>query len=122
MPTKITIIATSARRRDPSTGNVTGHGRYLVSFRGKLIGTFRTPACEAARYLLDHGLATREDRLVMCREGGVPALSSSVGWFADRTVEENDKVSPRWAKHRPLDHAFPLGRVNEDAPLEAAAT
>jgi hypothetical protein len=108
----ITIIATSARRRDPSTGNVTGHGRYLVSFQGEVIGTFRTPVCEAGRYLLEHRLATRADKLVMCRaenvpstgeqSEGVPVLSGSVGWFADRSMEENEKVSPRWAKHRPM--------------------
>jgi hypothetical protein len=135
----ITITATSARRRDPVSGNVTGHGRYLVSHQGEIIGTFRTPVCEAARYLLDHGLATREDRLVMCRaenlpstgeqSEGVPVLSGSVGWFADRTVEENDKVSPRWAKHRPFDcssstpnRVSTLVGVNGDALLEAPAT
>ena len=71
----------------------------------------------------------------MCRAApgeqseGVPVLSGSVGWFADRTVEENEKVSPRWVKHRPMsaqlastDAAGTLVGVNGDALLEAAAS
>ena len=30
-------------------------------------------------------------------------MRGNVGWLADRTVSENDRTSPRWAKWRPFE-------------------
>jgi hypothetical protein len=72
-----------------------------ATYRGERIGEFRGPECDAARWLLVNGLASRDDTLVSCRNGR-PALTGSVGRLADSTVEENEKVSPRWRKFRPF--------------------
>jgi hypothetical protein len=60
-----------------------------------------SPSCDAARWLLANGKAARSDVLVICHAGR-PAMRGNVGWLADRSVTENDKVSPRWAKWRPF--------------------
>jgi hypothetical protein len=83
--------------------------KYAATYRGERIGEFRVPECDAARWLLANGHAARDDTLTICRNGR-PALSGSVGWFADSTVEENEKVSPRWRKFRPF------GLKPSDAP------
>jgi hypothetical protein len=79
-----------------------GHGTYYTRFDGELIGTWRVPSCDAARWLLTNGHATRDDRLETCRSDGKVALSGSVGWFADHTVEETDTISPHWVKWKPF--------------------
>jgi hypothetical protein len=53
-----------------------------------------------ARTLLAEGRATREDVLVFMRDGK-PAISSTVGWWADHTVIENSDTGPIFAKYRP---------------------
>jgi hypothetical protein len=102
-----------------------GHSRHVVSHQGEVLGTFKEPLCGSARHLLAAGKAVRSDRLMMARVAHdgrlLPAMSGSVGWLADHTVMETDKVSPRWAKHRPLDHAFPRARPAADSLLELAA-
>jgi hypothetical protein len=85
-------------------GEWVGHGTYSTLYNGEIIGTWRTPECDGARYLLSAGLARPDDRLTVCR-GGSPCLAGSVGWFADRTVQENEKISPRWTKWRPFSMA-----------------
>jgi hypothetical protein len=77
------------------------HSVYAVDYQGERIGQWRDPSCDAARWLLANGKAERSDTLIMTR-GGKPAMRGGVGWLADRTVTENDKVSPRWAKWRPF--------------------
>ena len=77
------------------------HGAYGVDYQGERIGQWRVPSCDAARWLIAHGKAERLDTLIMARDG-VPAMRGGVGWLADRTVTENDKVSPRWSKWRPF--------------------
>jgi hypothetical protein len=57
--------------------------------------------CSLARKLIAEGKADRSDRLMMLRDGK-PALSGNVGWFADRTLIENAKVGPLYAKWRPF--------------------
>jgi len=91
-------------------------GSYSTSYLGELIGEWRVPSCDAARWLLANGKANREDKLTICREGR-PALSGSVGWLAGHTVEENDKVSPRWIKYRP----FVLGTLDSAETLDDGA-
>lgn len=61
----------------------------------------REPLCDLARKLIAEGKADRSDRLVMLRDGK-PALNGNVGWFADRTIRENAKEGPRYAKWRPF--------------------
>ena len=75
--------------------------KYATTYHGEHIGDFKSPETEAARWLKANRGAANSDRLVICRNGR-PALSGSVGWFADSTVEENEKVSPRWRKFRPF--------------------
>ena len=75
--------------------------RYAAVYQGEKIGEFRVPECDAARWLLAEGKAAPDDRLTTYRDGR-PALSGSVGWLAAHTVEENEKVSPRWRKFRPF--------------------
>ena len=61
--------------------------RYCVTFEGCEIGVWKDPECSAARYLVDNGLASREDTLRTFR-GETPCLRGSVGWYADRRVVE----------------------------------
>src|SRR5271170_1543365 len=75
--------------------------KYAAAYLGERMGEFRVPECDAARWLLANGKATRDDVLVSCRDGR-PALTGTVGWLADHTVAENDRSSPRWTKWRPF--------------------
>ena len=108
------IEITPARRWNGSSW--VGHGTYYASYEGQRdpqgkpsrIGEWRVPECDAARWLRDNRGAHDSDILITHRpaedgstRGGLPCLRGSIGWFAERTVEENEKVSPRWAKHRP---------------------
>jgi hypothetical protein len=77
-------------------------GRYFASYLGERIAKFRVPESESARWLIASGYAAPDDKLVMCWNGR-RALTDSVGWLADRTVQENEKVGPRWAKFQPFD-------------------
>ena len=43
-------------------GSWVGHGTYHARFDGELIGTWRVPECDAARWLLANGHATRDDQ------------------------------------------------------------
>jgi hypothetical protein len=90
----------SARRMSGSKW--IAQGRYFASYLGARIGEFRVPESDFARWLLGHGHAAPDDKLVMCWNGR-PALTGSVGWLADHTVEENVKVGARWAKFQPFD-------------------
>src|SRR5271170_2065413 len=72
--------------------------KYATTYHGEHIGDFKSPETEAARYLLAHGLAVRDDALTICRNGR-PAMIGGVDWLA---VEENEKVSPRWRRFRPF--------------------
>jgi hypothetical protein len=98
-PAERWIEITSAGRLSGSRW--VGQDRYFATYRGELLGEFRVPECEAVRWLLANGHAAPNDTLIMCRDGR-PALTGSVGWLADRTVEENDEVSARWRKFRPF--------------------
>jgi HNH endonuclease len=40
--------------------------------------------------------------ILVTTRNGRPAMTGSIGWLAERTVEENEKVSPRWIKWRPF--------------------
>jgi hypothetical protein len=78
---------------------------YIVSHGGEEIGRWVDPICTAARWLVDHDRATREDRLVIFRlleTGRVRALTGKVGWYAARRIEETAKVGPRYVLWRPF--------------------
>jgi hypothetical protein len=92
------IEITPARRWNGSAW--AGHGSYYAEHEGQRIGEWRVPECDAARWLKANLGAADTDILITTR-GGVPAMRGSIGWFAERTIEENEKVSPRWTKHRP---------------------
>ena len=74
--------------------------KYAATYQGARIGEWRSPETEAARWLTAHGAAD-SDTLVTMRNGR-PATRGSIGWLASRSIEENDKVSPRWTKWRPF--------------------
>ena len=98
--------------------------KYAATYRGEHIGEWRVPECDAARWLLANGRAARDDMLVSCRHGRA-ALIGSVGSFADSTVEENEKVSPRWRKFRsfalkPADGPATVCGSAPDRQVEAA--
>lgn len=99
----------------PRTGN--NEQQYRVFSEGEEIGSWRVPECSAARWLLEHDRATRSDtlrtrRLIDGKE--TPSMRGSVGWFADRTVIEDDNGPPRWGKYTP----FPVSWVFTEPPLD----
>jgi hypothetical protein len=75
--------------------------KYAAAYQGEKIGEFRVPECDSARWLVAQGHAQPGDTMVTTRNG-VPAMRGSVAWLAGQTVEENEKVSPRWVKWRPF--------------------
>jgi hypothetical protein len=100
------IEITPARRWNGSAW--VGHGTYYAEHEGQRIGEWRVPECDAARWLKANIGAADTDILITYRpaedgstRAGVPAMRGSIGWFAERTIEENERVSARWAKHRP---------------------
>jgi hypothetical protein len=85
----------------PSAPNTNTETRYRATFEGQAIGVWRDPECSAARWLVDNGLASREDVLRTYR-GDKPCMSGSVGWFADRRVKEDGRDgTPRFLKWTP---------------------
>ena len=96
MEYRIDIWPVSTNVSFNSNGNT--ERRFRVSFAGDVIGVWKNPECSAARFLLDRGLADREDMLASYL-GGRHALTGRVGWFADRTVDEGGKI--RFAKWKP---------------------
>lgn len=89
----------------PKPARPTGNSetRYRVLYKGREIGVWRVPSCSAARWLLDHGEAIREDTLRIYR-GEQPSMTGGVGWFADRTVTESDTQggTPRFVRWKPM--------------------
>jgi hypothetical protein len=97
----------------PRTGN--NEQQYRVFYEGVEIGSWACPECDAARWLLANGYAERSDllrsrRLIDGQE--IPSMSGGVGWFADRTVIEDDNGPPRWGKYTP----FPTGGFLKGSP------
>ena len=102
----------------PPTGNA--EQQYRVWFEGQDIGSWRVPECSAARWLLEHGKATRKDTLRTIH-GGTPSMRGNVGWFADRTVSESDSQggTPRFVKWRPMpERVLGLGRGGVKSPSD----
>jgi hypothetical protein len=79
-------------------GRWIGEGRYYVNYAGERVGVFLSPACEAARWLLDAGLASEADTLTIYRNSR-PSLTGSIGRLARLRVIENE---PGWSRWRPL--------------------
>jgi hypothetical protein len=78
-----------------------GHGSYNADYQGERIGEWRVVECDAARWLKANAGGVDSDTLVTMRNG-VPAMRGSIGWLAARTIEETDRISPRWIKWRPF--------------------
>ena len=70
------IEITWAKRRNGD--RIVGIGSYFASYKGEVIGEWRVPECDAARWLLEHGHAKEGDTLVTTRNGR-PAMSGNVG-------------------------------------------
>lgn len=98
----------------PPTGN--NEQQYRVFYEGQEIGSWACPECDAARWLIAQGFAQRSDRLVSFRRyedrPDEPSMTGGVGWFADRTVIEDDKGPIRWGKYTP----FPMTRFSTGSP------
>jgi hypothetical protein len=56
---------------------------YETAYDGRVIGSWRSPECAAARWLLEQGLASECDVLTTYR-GNAPCLSGEIGWFANK--------------------------------------
>ena len=67
--------------------------------------------CAHARRLLASGDATRSDKLIGLR-GGKPAISASVGWWADHTVRETAIEGSKFVRYK----AFPAETVRPQTP------
>lgn len=88
--------------------------RYVATYQGETIGEWRSPETEAARWLKAHGAADN-DTLVTTRNGR-PAMRGLIGWLSSRTVIENEKFGPRWAKWTPFgDRPAPRQGFVQDA-------
>lgn len=98
----------------PPTGN--NEQQYRVFYEGQEIGSWACPECDAARWLVARGFAQRSDRLLTFRRyEDAPdrrSMTGGVGWFADRTVIEDDNGPIRWGKFRP----FPTARFSTGSP------
>ena len=88
----------------------TGRGRTAAYLAGEHLGTWSEPMCAAARLILKRGAASPSDTLIGCRDGR-PAISGGVGWFAARTVIENAKTGPKFARWRPLPSEMLAGCI-----------
>lgn len=76
--------------------------RHRVFFEGEEIGNSES---SAARWLIEHGKAVREDTLQFYY-GEDARLRAQAGWLADRRVKETEKLSPTFVKWEP----FPVTR------------
>lgn len=90
--------------------------RYIVTLGDEEIDVWSDPEHAAARWLVDHGRASRDDTLVTYRPDGVKSMTGSVGWFADRRVSETRTSGPAWGKWRPM--TFLQGQASNDDQAE----
>ncbi len=109
-----------ARRRKPN-GEWTGHNHYVTTYEGVEIGRWRVPECDAARWLRDNAGAADTDTLITHRpaedgstRNGAPCMRGSIGWFAAMTVQENEKVSPRFATYHPFEGPATVRGLEKD--------
>jgi hypothetical protein len=89
-------------------------GRFEACLDGRLICISRQPLLDAARMLAADGVDPAT--LVAVRHEGVAydALRSTVGVAAGPTVEENERVGPRFARWK----AFPRSDVEATVRFE----
>jgi hypothetical protein len=95
------IYLKSARYKDKN-GMSHFHNHYTAEYNGKIIVTSDVAEHAAARYLMNNDLAKEDDMLVTYVEGK-RSLTGSIKWFAEHTVQENEKISARTVKWRPFD-------------------
>ena len=96
----ISIQIEAQRPKPHRTGLGNTETRYRVSYNGAELGVWRYPEHAAARKLLELG-ASRDDVLHVFH-GGMLSMRNDLGWWADRTIVENDASGPRLAKYRPM--------------------
>ena len=91
------------------------HGRFVTTLDGRQLCISRQPLLDAARILIGQG-ANPTDIIAM-RHAGSPhdALRSTVGGAAALTVEEGEKVGPRFVRWK----AF--SRSDVQAPVRSNA-
>jgi hypothetical protein len=121
------IVVKDARRR--GRDGMVGLDRSFVFYLGESLGEMRSPCCSTARWLLERSLASRDDLIAMVRDRDASGqqspvcdhpylcITGSVGWFADHTVIENERVGPVWGRWKP----FPARGVGGKTAAGAAA-
>jgi hypothetical protein len=96
--------------RSPRTGNRV-YGQFEARLDGKLICISRQPLLDGARVLDTEGIHPATPIATRHEGTGYDALRSTVGVAAKLTVEENERVGPRFGRWRP----FPRSAVG--APM-----
>jgi len=76
-------------RNDPRHGRSTGHETAIMSYAGEVIGVSKQPIYDAARFLLNAGLARATDRIATFR-GDTRCLHGGVGVAAQLSVVEEE--------------------------------
>jgi hypothetical protein len=95
------VYLTLARYKDKN--GVTRHiNSYHAEYNGERILTSDVAEYDIARYLLNNNIAKPDD-ILLTYNNGQPSMRGSIKWYAEHTIEESDKVSPRTVKWKPFD-------------------
>jgi hypothetical protein len=97
------IVQIASLRRRGKNGLLTKINAYSLTYAGELIGESDVPLCDAARILLNRGIAKPTDKISTSRDGITPQLTASVKWAAEHTVQETETHGPVFVKWRPFD-------------------
>lgn len=96
-----------------------GYNGAIAFFRGRKIGLFDAPLCEAARWLLREGIASRDDWIGAWR-GETPCMAGKAGELAKWTVRETSEGGLYWARYVPMtDEQRAALRKKELGKIEA---
>jgi hypothetical protein len=99
------ILIKSAKRLNEKR-NWIGHGQYFVYYENELIGEFKYPMMDAARWMLEHGIAKYDDTMGMQRTQGLDDMTGTVGVLAKCVIAETES-GPRFVKYKPWPNSIP---------------
>lgn len=85
--------------------------RYVVTLADEVLGVWSDPEHSTARKLIEEGRASKEDRLVIHRNGK-KTMTGSIGWFAKYRVLETRARGPEIIKYRVS--SFHQGQGSDD--------